>query len=135
MKSLLLILFLPFSNAHISYRQLSWEDFKGSPPPNTEASACTCTNIVIGVDTAYAIFIPDRSWTKTNDPEVLRHEQLHFAITQFCSFIITKQLKSLNKDIDVHLRMWRRLENSYDKETNHGQDTIAQRRWEQSIKL
>src|ERR1043165_2329826 len=94
MKLLLLLFLLPFTSTPIGYRQLQWSDFKGRPPANTEASACTCTNIAIGYDTAYAIFIPERSWTKTKDVALLRHEQLHFAITKDFSAKVTWYLRA-----------------------------------------
>lgn len=141
MKLFLLIFLLPFTNSPIGYRQLRWEDFKGKPPANTEASACTCTNISIGMDTAYAIFLSDRSWTKTNDPELLRHEQLHFKITEKMAKDIAVWIKVSNalsqheEAISVLLYKWRLMEELYDLETDHGRDSTAQKRWEQEIKL
>lgn len=134
MKLLLLIFLLPFTSTPIGYRQLQWSDFKGKPPANTEASACTCTNIAIGYDTAYAIFIPERSWTKTNDVGLLRHEQGHFAITKWWANEVSWRIKFC-QSVDVMLNTWRKEQARYDLETNHGQDTAAQRRWEEQIKL
>jgi hypothetical protein len=139
MKLLLLLLFIPFSSAPISYRQLAWDDFKGVAPANTEASACTCTNIAIGWDTAYAIFIPERSWSKTNDLELLRHEQFHFTITYYWANFISKERK-LKPPYSAHnieqiLRHWHDMEVQYDLETDHGRNTEAQKQWEKKIKL
>lgn len=138
MKALILILFIPFASTPISYRQLTWADFKGKPPANTEASACTCTNIAIGYDTAYAIFIPEKSWTKTKDAALLRHEQLHLAITREWAEKISWYLKarcSCSTEIGAAINIWRIKEQQYDRETDHGRDSTAQSRWEQSIKL
>ncbi len=137
MKPLLLLLLIPFtSTPPIPYRQLTWEDFKGKPPANTEAYACTCTNIAIGYDTAYAIFIPERSWTKTNDAAVLRHEQLHFAITKSWAYNIYFCIKYNHQDaIPDNLRLWSSMQRQYDFETNHGTDSVAQKHWEELIKL
>ena len=139
MKLFLLIFLLPFTFTPIGYRQLTWSDFKGTPPANTEAMACTCTNIAIGYDTAYAIFLPERSWTKTNDPEVLRHEQFHFTITYFYADFISRERK-LKPPYSAHpieqiLRYWREMQEKYDRETAHGTDTASQKRWEGLIKL
>jgi hypothetical protein len=139
MKSLLLLLLIPFANAPISYRQLTWEDFKGKPPVAAQGDACTCTNIAIGYDTAYAIFIPERSWTKTNDRELLRHEQFHFTITYYWADFISRERK-LKPPYSAHnieqvLRHWHDMQEKYDTETNHGTDSAAQKRWEGMIKL
>lgn len=139
MKYFLLILLFPFTDNPISYRQLTWADYKGTPPANTEASACTCTNIAIGYDTAYAIFLPDRSWTNTNDAAVLRHEQFHFTITYYWADYISKERKlkhpSSAHPIEQILMHWREMQEQYDLETSHGTDTITQRQWEERIKL
>jgi hypothetical protein len=139
MKLFLILFLLPFTSTPIGYRELKWSDFKGKPPANTEASACTCTNIAIGYDTAYAIFIPERSWTKTNSPEVLRHEQFHFTITYYWADFIAREMK-LKPPYSAHhieqiIRHWREMQEKYDRETAHGTDTVAQRRWEEQIKL
>src|SRR6185295_13909849 len=137
MKLFLLIFLLPLTSTPIGYRQLQWSDFKGKPPTNTEASACTCTNIAIGYDTAYAIFLPERSWTKTSDPEVLRHERLHFAITRDYATLICAWVKVKNQmhkgypDFSAELNAWKRKQAQYDAETDHGRDSTAQRRWEE----
>lgn len=139
MKPILLLLLIPLSNAPISYRQLVWADFRGKPPINTQATACTCTNIAMGYDTAYAIFIPDRSWTTTSDPELLRHEQFHFTITYFWAGFIAREMK-IKPPYSAHsleqvLRHWREMQERYDRETDHGRDTLAQKQWEERIKL
>ena len=142
MKLFLLIFLLPFTSTPIGYRQLQWSDFKGKPPANTEAMACTCTNIVIGLDTAYGIFISEKSWTKTRDAALLRHEQLHFSITEshakkLCMWI--KVYNGMDKNerpaIGELLSKWRLTQELYELETDHGRDSTAQRRWEEQIKL
>ncbi len=138
MKPLLLLLLIPFTTPPIGYRQLTWEDFKGKPPVAAQGDACTCTNIAIGYDTAYAIFIPERSWTKTKDVRLLRHEQLHFAVTRNYADSITWYLRarcSCSIEIGEMINKWRITEQHYDAETNHGIDTIAQKHWEELIKL
>lgn len=133
---LLLSLFAATKSPVIHYRQLTWEDFKGKPPVGTEAMACTCTNIVIGMDTAYAIFIPEKSWTKTKDAALLRHEQLHFTITALYAKWISEDMKDKNihQASEDLFDNWRSMEKMYDRETNHGTDTVAQKEWEEKIK-
>jgi len=134
-----LLYLLLFLSPPIPYRQLSWSDFRGTPPIAIEASACTCTNIVIGMDTAYAIFDPTRSWTKTTDADVLRHEQFHFNITYYWANFIAREMKLKPPysahSIDQVLRLWRKMQRQYDRETDHGRNEVEQKRWEQLIKL
>ncbi len=134
MKPLLLLLLIPFSNRPISYRQLTWADYKGKP--QSSAIASTCSGIVIEKDTAYAIFEPDRSWTRTNDPAILRHEQLHFAITEKYADAITRSYKVNDyRYVTMKIEEWDREEERYDYETEHGQNIAAQKQWEEKIKL
>lgn len=132
MKPLLLLLLIPFANAPISYRQLTWADYKGKP--QSSAIASTCSGIVIEKDTAYAIFEPYRSWTRTNDPAILRHEQLHFIITQWWTNKINLYMKGVD-NIGWWVQKWGEMEEQYDRETDHGRDTLAQKQWEEKIKL
>jgi hypothetical protein len=135
MKSLLLILFIPFSNTPISYRQLTWYDFKGVPQPGSTI-ARSYTGIVIEKDTAYAIFESDKSWTRTNDVATLRHEQVHFAITRLYAEFISDELKGKKKpNIDDLLERWGIAEDNYDKDTDHGRNDAEQKKWEEMIKL
>lgn len=136
MKSLLLFLLIPFSNSPISYRQLSWSDFKGKP--TNDHAASTCTGIVIEKDTAYAIFEPDESWTRTSNPIVLKHEQVHFAITKLYAEKIawlTKSRCECYSEIAEELKKWEAMEQSYDLITDHGLNVEKQKEWEQNIKL
>ena len=134
MKSLLFLLLIPFANSPISYRQLTWADYKGKP--QSSAIASTCSGIVIEKDTAYAIFEPDRSWTRTNDPAILRHEQLHFAIAKlFANKLIYRKTVFSNNYADYVLGEWEAMEERYDRETDHGRNPAAQKQWEEKIKL
>src|SRR5690349_15937693 len=130
MKLLLLLFLLPFTSTPIGYRQLQWSDFKGKP--TNDHAASTCTGIVIEKDTAYAIFEPERSWTRTANPATLRHEQVHFAITRDYAELICAWIKAKNTatqcycmpDFSHEFNAWERQQAKYDAETNHGQDTI-----------
>lgn len=133
MKLFLLIFLLPFTSTPIGYRQLRWEDFKGKPTNDHIAS--TCTGIVIEKDTAYAVFEPDRSWTRTKDKRILRHEQLHFKITQHWASVLASYKVERDLYIPYILEEWNQDQLRYDRETDHGRDSTAQKRWEQEIKL
>lgn len=132
-KSFLLLLFIPFANSPIRYRQLTWADFKGKPTNDHLAS--TCSGIVIESDTAYAVFEPDKSWTRTNDVATLRHEQLHFTITELIAQSISR--RTFDKVyVESMLEYWNKVETRYDFETKHGTNSAEQKKWEQGwIKL
>lgn len=129
MKALSLLLFIPFASKPVPWRVLSWSDFKGQP--NKEALARTQSGIVIENNVATAIFIPDESWTRTNDSATLSHEQLHFDITQLWASKITV---ANGRFVDYYLEQWGMMESRYDKETEHGNNTAQQARWEREIK-
>jgi hypothetical protein len=133
MKQLLLFLFLPFPK-EIPYRTLSWSDFKGKSD-NSTTIARSYTGIVIEKDTVFAYFDSERSWTRTNDSATLRHEQLHFTITQWYANDMFKSMKVGATDYDYDIRAWGNLEKRYDEETDHGRNLEAQKKWEQKIKL
>lgn len=137
-----LLYLLLFLSPPIAYRQLSWSDFKGKVPASAQGDACACTNISIGTDTAFAVFFPERSWTKTNSLVVLRHEQVHFAITRHWAGMIDWSLKlnemdrlSYSHPVEDCIKKWRDMEARYDLETDHGRNEAEQKRWEQLIKL
>lgn len=134
MKSLLLFLFIPFTLPPIPYRQLTWEDFKGKPEAGSTI-ARSYTGIVIEKDTAYAIFEPGMSWTKTNGVATLKHEQLHFAITKRWASIITHSLIYGTLYVCDYLRKWGEEEDRYDLDTDHGNNAEKQKEWEDKIKL
>lgn len=126
MKLLFVILFLPFPK-EVPYRTLSWSDFKGKPEKG--ALATTCSGIVIEGNKTVAIFYPYESGTLTNDVAALRHEQLHFDITQ----MYARKIK-YGSDSKEAIKEWILLEDQYDKETNHGLNMEVQKKWEQKIK-
>lgn len=137
MTPFLLFLTLSFSTPVVHYRQLAWEDYRAQPPADKTHDAVTCTNIIIGPDTAYAIFYPDRSWMRSADSALLRHEQVHFAITRDYAKIVDSYLKcpfdDCREKVGKIIEAWRNTERQYDLDTNHGTDTLAQKQWEQKI--
>lgn len=136
MKSLLLILFIPFSNAHISYKQLSWEDFKGRPSgPHAAMTHCgicvhtTEVNDVVVKQWAEAYFDTQKSWTRTKSKEALLHEQGHFDLAKVYAAKIITGLNS-----DSLLAVYQNIQVQYDNETGHGINTEVQNKWMQLIK-
>lgn len=139
--------------------QLSWIDFKGVPPKNaiynasvnsslgyTFKSKTTNGKISVTIEVE-SYFYPQLSWKKNlneNNPELLKHEQLHWDITElyarklraaFQNYIPQKDPK---KEIDFIFRKFEKdrqqAQKSYDRETRHGIIKDAQKRWELKIK-
>ncbi len=138
--------------------KLSWSDFKAKPRNTTNAAAVTASGLsfsfsikqsnirVISFTTqVYAYFYPNESWYKpeqAND-HVLKHEQLHFDITELyarkfrqrisklkISNTIRKTLKALQEIINKELDQ---MQQQYDRETSHSRNAEAQKKWEKYI--
>lgn len=138
--------------------QLKWSDFKGRPEHHGDVVALTASGISFQFSiqdkngkpegfnsTAKAHFYPKRSWvhTKKASTHVLKHEQLHFDITELhlrklrkvlnkleLSPQIKKDLNNTYQNINKEMSLMQRL---YDQETNHSRDTVAQRLWQNKI--
>jgi hypothetical protein len=122
---------------------------------------------------ARAIFDPDQSWWRPanasiwggineglsrsqlehrrtaseRDMDLLRHEQLHFDLTELSARRIRKQLEDLSLACatpggDGHIgtaiaeieRAWTEEQSRYDRDTDHGADTVTQRKWELRVR-
>ena len=133
-------------------RALTWADFKSQPTP-ADRLALTSTTIDVQVgcqdfvfsSKVKAVFVPTESWVREAtkaSPNLLRHEQLHFDITEFHARRLRQKLSLLKLDCD-HLQPtfqnltkavfteWQREESRYDQETNHGLNEVKQKYWEQ----
>ena len=135
------------------YPKVDWTDFYASPPVS-HFSASISTGLSYswslasgpnGVIFDYEIqanLHRDSSWSKynTGKPEVLKHEQLHYDITELFArklrkaFSEYKVSKNVKRDIE---RIYKRIESErnqmqirYDKETNHSLITSKQKEWE-----
>lgn len=140
-------------------RKLSWEDFKGSPNPNSDAVALTASGITFGYSvktsgkrivnysaSVQAHFYPNKSWylTEKADDHILAHEQLHFDITELYVRKFKQQLERLvvNQNIktqmnQIHVAINEALDKTqktYDEQTNHSINVEAQNYWENYIK-
>ena len=118
---------------------------------------------------ARAIFDPDQSWWRTGTPslwggineglsrsqlenrrtagerdqDLLRHEQLHFDLTELSARKIRKQFEDLSRAcatpagdgrisaavVEIE-RAWTDEQSRYDKDTDHGANRVTQRQWE-----
>ncbi len=142
-----------------SERKLTWDDFKGTP--NTEAfpETLAVTNSSIGFEPSSfnlfkdgklfvrAVFINHGSWflDKGKTDYVLRHEQIHFDITEIYSRMLRKAFVDANittmnssKAISIFENIkeqWEGRQNKYDNETKHGKKKETQEKWEAIVEL
>ena len=134
-------------------RKLQWVDFQGTAYPNADEVAMAATSVEFNYSTkgdkiswtVTSKFFPKASWTKihTENEEVLKHEQLHFDITELYARTLRKALKEnifsradLNKIrviSDQVLDQWSKEQDNYDKKTNHGINKQQQKYWENTI--
>ncbi|GAA4012297.1 hypothetical protein GCM10022408_26230 [Hymenobacter fastidiosus] len=136
-------------------RPLTWADFKTRPAPAEQLAALTSATIDVQVgcqDYVFsarvkAVFMPTESWVRDArhaSPNLLRHEQLHFDITELHARLLRQKLKVVKLDCE-HLQpafqnlsnasfaAWKREESRYDGETNHGLNEARQKFWEAQV--
>lgn len=137
---------------------LTWDDFKGTPPINSHHAASVNSGIaysysakitgkIVQLDfEVHSEFYPQLSWKrdlKENDSQLLRHEQLHWNISELHARILQKAFlnykPSLSYKRDLQ-QIFKRVEAArqimqgrYDRETNHGLKLTQQREWETYI--
>lgn len=158
----LLFLFIPFSLSAQNNeeelikwsdtRRLSWDDYKASPNPNSDAVASTTT--VLAVDYkfnnnqfGFAIqsrFSKTRSWGLHKTNYILSHEQGHFDIAEVFARKLNKNLseykfnkktyqKDLKKIYEEITEEKEDTQNEYDKETKHSINKEKQAEWLKKI--
>ncbi|OGX85832.1 DUF922 domain-containing protein [Hymenobacter glacialis] len=140
-------------------RRLAIEDFQARPKSYEKLAALTTTDIKAGAacrdfvftGTVQATFDPALSWfrdPKNFTPQLLRHEQLHFDITEVYARIMRQKLvvfqakadcaklqpafNNLTKGVYAE---WDREQNRFDAETNHGLNTVKQDYWEKQTQI
>ncbi|MBO9571286.1 MAG: DUF922 domain-containing protein [Chitinophagaceae bacterium] len=133
-------------------RKLTWNDFKGSPDPNSAMIALTNSNIKIELGFnektfEYSIrcgFHTEKSWVKMKTDYILNHEQRHFDITEIYARILEKSLKAykfngktvekdINKIYSDVMKDHVASQHTYDLETNHSIDSVQQHNWDNKI--
>lgn len=139
---------------------LDWSDFRGEPDVASHFDSAVNTGITyqwsyskeegddIELDFEVDSFCyPSLSWVKKgqNTAYLLAHEQLHFDISELHARIMRKKLKEYQPSKDKNVRkdlnkMYKRVERMrinmqelYDEETNHSEDKVAQKKWEQKV--
>ena len=134
-------------------RRLTVADFQARPPMGDPLSASTASNIkadaackdYVFSSTVAATFDPNTSWVRSQkvSENLLRHEQLHFDITEAYARIMRQKLQlfaakanceklqpGFNNTTKLVYAAWDNEQNRYDQETNHGLNTVRQAAWE-----
>ncbi|MBO0592297.1 DUF922 domain-containing protein [Cellulophaga sp. E16_2] len=134
--------------------KLSWADFKGEPT-NTRAAAVTASGLTYSFSTlrkndavvevnfeVKSHFYPNESWYRPEvcDTVILKHEQLHFDITELYARKFLERLnkatftnkakaevKAIYNQINTELNEYQNL---YDAETNFSRNREQQVIWE-----
>ena len=133
-------------------RKLTWDDFKGSPDPNSSNAALTSTNINIEFgyndnSFKYAIkcnFDKNRSWVRIKNNDVLVHEQGHFDLAEIYARKLNKVMKGYHFNVktastDLNLlyenvmKEHRQVQTRYDQETDYSRNKPKQEEWLKKI--
>ncbi|AHJ98484.1 DUF922 domain-containing protein [Hymenobacter swuensis] len=135
-------------------RPLTWTDFKARPTSDQLAALTSSTiDAKVGcVDYQFsaqvrAVFTPSESWVRNlaqASPALLRHEQLHFDLTEIHARLLRQKLSLVKLDCEklqpafgnltkMAFLTWQRDEARYDQETNHGLNAPRQQAWDQQI--
>lgn len=135
-------------------RPLTWKDFKGGAKPKFKGHvAQVATQIkfeskVNKTDTiklyVYAQALKLRSWRvkKTANDYILKHEQLHFDITEVYARKFRQELRHAELNQDNYIKLCNKMfkkyfkaltkeQKKYDKETKHSINEAKQTEWEQ----
>jgi hypothetical protein len=142
---------------NIDYK-LTWADFNAEPDLGHPFAAITYSGMsysfsadVINnqVKVNYEVncfFVPNKSWVKSeykSDVELLKHEQLHFDISELYARKFREQLSKMSftenvkvEISDLYEKITKEkieLQNEYDIETDHSVNILKQKQWEQKI--
>jgi hypothetical protein len=133
-------------------RRLTWNDYKARPEPESDAAASTTSYLAIEYNISsssfgYKIqsrFSKTRSWGLHKTDYILSHEQGHFDIAEIFARKLNKKMseyrfnkrtyqQELNKIYQDILDEKEKLQNDYDKETNHSINKEKQAEWLKKI--
>jgi len=133
---------------------LVWADFEGKPPVRAAEASGSCVGFAVlwecpGGELTFevkATFDPAESWVKpgAQDPGLLRHEQLHFDLTELFARRLRKRFTDLrdpcknprdtrqvlDRAVADTYGEWQEAQSRYDAETRSGTDAATQRVWE-----
>jgi hypothetical protein len=133
-------------------RKLTWKDYKADPERGSDAAASTTSYLAIEYNIrsnsfGYKIqskFSKTRSWGLHKTDYILSHEQGHFDIAEIFARKLHKKMseyqfnkktyqKDLNKIYQEILDEKEKMQNDYDKETNHSIKKEKQAEWLKKI--
>ena len=133
-------------------KKLTWKDYKADPDPGSDAAASTTSYLSIEYNITRASFgykiqsrfSKTRSWGLHKTDYILSHEQGHFDIAEIFARKLNKQMseyrfdkktyqKDLNKIYHDLLEEKEKMQNDYDKETNHSINKEKQAEWLKKI--
>lgn len=133
--------------------KLSWNDYKASPDPSSDAAASTTTYLSIEYNITrtsfgYKIksrFSKTRSWGLHKTDHILSHEQGHFDIAEIFARKLNKLMKEYTFDWSTYRQDLKKIyqdvldekeemQNKYDEETNHSINKEKQEEWLKKIK-
>jgi hypothetical protein len=137
---------------------LNWSDFQGKVPSGTDFSAQSDCQFSFGATPEYdqltlkirislaACFVKSGSWAKESDkrPELLAHEQLHFAICEWYLRQLKEEIRNttlslwdseqqLKKLFSTKWNEYLVAQDAYDEETQHGIIKEKQQEWEEKV--
>lgn len=140
--------------------KLRWDDFQSREKIKTDYAAFTYTIITLNYSlthsggayqpkfTVKCAFQRSRSWVDRNEPaamtaEILAHEQLHFHIAEITARKLRKALTSkhytknyareINAIYERELNAGEEMQQSYDRESEHGINDATQKRWAEKV--
>lgn len=128
--------------------RLTWDDYKGTPDPDSDAAASTTSYLGIEYDISnytvtYKIicrFSKNKSWVATKTDHILGHEQGHFDITE----IFARKLNKLTGQYKFNKNTYQQdlqkiyndlqhekeeFQNTYDNETDFSRNKEQQTNW------
>ncbi|MFD2512638.1 DUF922 domain-containing protein [Pontibacter locisalis] len=130
-------------------RRLTWEDFKGRPDETNGHHALTAANLAVDArcssnKVSYdvkCVFLPQQSWSRNKKSEkLLKHEQLHFDLTEVHARQLRKKLNSLgasctnlqenlNVAVKNAFKEWKEEQALFDKDSSHGLNRNEEEVW------
>ncbi|MBT8245082.1 MAG: DUF922 domain-containing protein [Winogradskyella sp.] len=135
-------------------KPILWKNFKGKPNRNNDAAAQTVSGISFGFSigktgntitdfttNVECLFYPTESWYKPEvaTPYILKHEQLHFDITELHALLLRKKISKIKPSArlksqlnDLYKSISRdsyKMQQRYDDETNHSINKEKQAAW------
>jgi len=134
-------------------RRLTWDDFKSPADEKETLHAMTSTNIAVKANCTgnqmrfdvKCVFVTKDSWTKNRlSKKLLAHEQMHFDLTEVHARLLRQKLNEttnicgttrikLDPIVEKYFTDWKKEQDQYDAETNHGLLDEQQKAWEEKI--